>query len=238
MWVVKFNNLKWGLVMTVNNNIFGGVEKAASIYQNPNYFSGAGLGSVSLSSGNSLTSASLFDEKYLEKRNGYDQKRDSYGIAKAGRDAAINKKISNLVSYIENGKEGKAMKEYAKLLEEMSKQERYAQLAIDGDDTQLRAVARELIENNANVDLEELIKDNTDASFARGFKLNFEHNAYTQEEILKELCDLDETNKLTGIKRVTGNLCRIGACAGAGFVFGGPVGAIIGTGIGALGCFF
>ena len=223
----------------MTSSFLTGIDRTTSIYQNPNYFSGAGIGSVSLSSGGTISSASLFDEKYLEKRNGYDQKRDSYGIAKAGRDAAINKNISNLVSYIENGKEGKAMKEYTKLLEEMAKQERYAQLIQGDDDTQLRAVAKELIENNANVDLEELIKENTDASFARGFKLNFEHNAYTQEEILKELCDLDETNKLTGVKRVTGNLCRIGACAAAGFVIGGgPVGAVIGAGIGALGCFF
>lgn len=224
--------------MAASINFSGADLSTASVYQNPNYFSGVGSSSLSLTTGGTITSASLFDEGYLDRRQGYEQTRDSYEVAKAGRDAAIEKKISNLISYLENGKEGKAMKEYNSLLQEMTKQGRYAKLIQNEDDTQLRAVARKLIEANADIDLEDFIKDNADASFARGFKLNFEHNSYTQEELLKEMCDIDETNKLTGIKRAAGNACRIGACAGVGFVIGGPLGAVVGAGIGALGCLF
>ncbi len=224
--------------MTVSSNYFTGIDKSTSVFQNPNYFSGTGSSSLALTTGGQITSASLFDEKFLDRKDGYNQRREAYNVAKAGRDAAINKKISNLISYIENGKEGKAMKEYGKLLEEMSKQDRYAQLTNGDDDTQLRAVARQLIESNADVDLEELIKDNLDTSFERGFKVSFEDKTYTQEDVLKEMCDLDETNKITGLKRVAGNVCRIGACAATGAVVGGPVGAIAGAVIGTLGCLF
>ncbi len=245
MWVVKFNNS--GVFMTASNSYFMGTDKTTSIYQNPNYFSGVSSTSLALTSGGQITAASLFDEKFLERKDNYNQTRDSYNTARAGRDAAINTKISNIVSYIENGKEGKAMDEYAKLLEEMSNQNRYAQLKHGDDDTQLRAVARHLIETNAEVNLEKLIKDNCDTSFERGFKVSFEDKTYTQEDMLKEMCDLDEKNKLTDLKRGAGNACRISTCAATGagigfFIGGGPLGAVIGGGIGAIvggiGCAF
>ena len=171
------------------------VSAVTPVFQSPNYFSGVGSTSLSLTNGGTITASSLFDEKYLEQRDGYNQKKESFQIATSGRDAAIKTKISNIVSYLENGKEDKALKAYNELLDVMSKQSRYSQLVSEDDNTQLKAVARTLIESSAGTDLEQLIRENTrDNADVENQKIRTWGNcdSTSQEELLLAMCDIDE----------------------------------------------
>lgn len=131
----------------------------------------------------------------LESRNNTLQAAESYEIADSGRDAVLSSKISNVCSYIENGQEDNAMKAYQELLAQMETQTRYAQLITeDGDDSQLRSIARQLIESETGIDLEEYIKAYTrDAKGVESQKLyRGEYcDSTTQEELLREMCDLE-----------------------------------------------
>ena len=133
-------------------------------FQNGSFLSGSATASTNLQSGG-VTAASLYNTEYLDKKYDYTDTKESYEIAYSGRDSAIETKISNICSYLENGKEDKALSAYHELLEEMTSQTRYEQLVVDGDDTQLRAIARDLIESELGVDLEDYIRENSrDAS--------------------------------------------------------------------------
>lgn len=133
----------------------------------------------------------------LESRYNTLQQSQAYEIGTAGNDAVMSSKIDKFTSYIENGEEDKALAAYQELLEQMKLQTRYSQLVTeDGDDTQLRAVARQLIESDAGVDLEELIRECTRDAKAvqkqqlyRGVEFC---DSTTQEELLAETCDLEE----------------------------------------------
>lgn len=164
-------------------------------FQNGSFLGGSASAS-SLTTSGSVTASSLYDTEYLDRKYDYTDTRESYEIAYSGRDAAIETKISNICSYLANGKEDKAMAAYEELLAEMNSQTRYAQLVSEnGDDTQLRAIARQLIESELGGDLEEFIREN-----ARG-QAGVDHqkiltwgncDSTSQEDLLAAMCDIDE----------------------------------------------
>lgn len=157
----------------------------------------SGVSSATTSSlTNGITSDQLYNTSYLDRRNDYNQTSESYDIASVGRDAAIDVSISTLTSYIANGQEDKVIAAYNELLNQMSTQTRYAQLITeDGDDTQLRAVARQLIELETGVNLEQFIRENTRDSIEvqKQQKYRGEYcDSTTQEELLEAMCNLEE----------------------------------------------
>ena len=164
-------------------------------FQNGSFLSGSALAS-SLTQSGGITAASLYDTEYLDRKYDYTDTRESYEIAYSGRDAAIETKISNICSYLANGKEDKAFAAYEELLEEMSSQTRYAQLiGEDGDDTQLRAIARQLIETELGADLEEFIRANAKDQAGVDYQniLTWGNcDSTSQEDLLAEMCDIDE----------------------------------------------
>lgn len=164
-------------------------------FQNGSFLNGSATsGTLTLNGG--VTASSLYNTEYLDKKYDYSDTKESYEIAYSGRDAAIESKISNVNSYLASGQEDKALDAYNELLEEMAGQTRYAQLIDeDGDDTQLRAIARQLIEEELGCDLEDYIRENTRA--AKGVEaqkiLTWGNcDSTTQEELLAAMCDLDE----------------------------------------------
>lgn len=165
-------------------------------FQNGSFLNGsATAGSLTLSGG--VTSASLYNTEYLDKKYDYSDTKESYEIAYSGRDAAIESKIAKVSSYLANGQEDKAMEAYSELLVEMNGQTRYAQLVDDnGDDTQLRAVARQLIESEIGGDLEDYIRENTRDAKGVQKQQKYRGKEYcdstTQEELLEAMCDIEE----------------------------------------------
>ena len=168
---------------------------AGITFQNGSYLSGSASSSTLTTSGG-VTASSLYNTDYLDNKYEYTDTKESYEIAYSGRDAAINTDISNITSYISNGQEDKVIAAYQSLLNEMKNQERYSQLVgEDGDDTQLRAVARDLIESQTGVDLEQYIRENTQDQAGVEFQnvLTWGNcDSTSQEELLKELCNLEE----------------------------------------------
>ena len=164
-------------------------------FQNGSYLNGASTASSYTQSG-SLSAASLYNTEYLDKKYDYTDTKESYEIAYSGRDAAIETKISNICSYLANGKEDKAMAAYEELLSEMTMQTRYEQLVSEsGDDTQLRSVARQLIESELGGDLEEFIRENSrDSIGVEKQQLLWGDNcdSTTQEDLLLAMCNVDE----------------------------------------------
>jgi len=168
---------------------------AITSFQNGSYLNGTAFTSAFTPSGRTDIS-SFMNTDYLENKDNYNQARESYDIAYAGRDAALESKISKICSYLSNGQEDKAMAAYQELLVQMNEQSRYAQLTGEsGDDTQLRAVARQLIENELGGDLEEYIRENTrNASGVEAQKIRTWGNcdSTSQEDLLLEMCDIEE----------------------------------------------
>ncbi len=164
-------------------------------FQNGSFLGGSASAS-SLTTSGTITAASLYNTEYLDKKYDYTDTRESYEIAYSGRDAAIESKISNICSYLANGKEDKAMAAYEELLAEMNSQTRYAQLVSEnGDDTQLRAIARQLIESELGGDLEEFIRENArDQAGVDHQKILTWGNcdSTSQEDLLAAMCDIDE----------------------------------------------
>ena len=164
-------------------------------FQNGSFLNGSASAS-SLTTSGTITAASLYNTEYLDKKYDYTDTRESYEIAYSGRDAAITSKISNIGSYLANGKEDKALVAYEELLAEMSSQTRYAQLiGENGDDTQLRAIARQLIESEIGGDLEEFIRENAkdQASVDHQKILTWGNcDSTSQEDLLAAMCDIDE----------------------------------------------
>ncbi len=164
-------------------------------FQNGSFLGGSATAS-SLTTSGGVTAASLYNTEYLDKKYDYIDTKESYEIAYSGRDAAIETKISNICSYLANGKEDKAMAAYEELLAEMNSQTRYAQLVSEnGDDTQLRAIARQLIESELGGDLEEFIRENArDQAGVDHQKILTWGNcdSTSQEDLLAAMCDIDE----------------------------------------------
>lgn len=164
-------------------------------FQNGSFTGGNVTANTSLTSGG-VTSASLYNTDYLDQKYEYQDTRESYELAYSGRDAAIETKISNISTYLAEGKEDKALAAYNELLEEMNAQTRYAQLVgEDGDDTQLRAVARQLIEAELGGSLEEFIRANAkDNAAVENQQIRSWGNcdSTSQEDLLKEMCNIDE----------------------------------------------
>ena len=154
------------------------------------------FGTSALTTSGGITAADLYDEEYLENKYSYKETQESYEIAYEGQDAVIETYISNILSYISNGEEDKAMEAYEELLDAMSDQTRYAQLiSDDGDDTQLRAIARELIEADLGSDLEEYITDNTkNGAAVKAQKIRTAGNcdSTSTEDLLNAMCNMDE----------------------------------------------
>lgn len=164
-------------------------------FQNGSFFGGTTTASVGTQSGG-VTAASLYNTDYLDSKYEYTDTKEGYEVAYTGRDAAIDSDISNITSYILNGQEDKVIAAYESLLDQMSSQSRYAQLITEsGDDTQLRAVARQLIEAETGVDLATFIRENTRDSVAvQKQQLLWGDNcdSTTQEALLAEMCDIEE----------------------------------------------
>lgn len=163
-------------------------------FQNGSFLGGSAT-TGALTTNGGITAADLYNTEALDNRYNYTDTKESYEIAYGGRDAAISTKISNICSYLENGQEDKAMEAYNELLEEMNSQTRYAQLSEDGNDTQLKSVARQLIETELGTDLESFIRENTrDAKGVESQKLyRGEYcDSTTQEDLLEAMCDIEE----------------------------------------------
>ncbi len=208
-------------------------------FQNGSFMGGsATAGTFTLNGG--VTTSSLYNTDALDRRYEYTDTKEGYEIAYSGRDAAINSCIANVKSYIAQGREDKALEAYQELLTQMKSQTRYAQLVDEtGDDSQLRAIARELI--NANMDdnqtLEEFIKTNTANKFERGFEINWDGDKATEEDLLNEMCNLDETGRFDTLEYLGGKACKMALTTGGGAAIGAAIGAIggpIGAGIGAV----
>ena len=163
------------------------------------FLNGSFLGGTSIASTSSLTGGitadQLYNTSYLDKKNSYSQTAEGYNVAEVGRDAAIDVSISTLTSYIVNGQEDKVIAAYDELLDQMATQTRYAQLITeDGDDTQLRAVARQLIEAETGLDLEQFIRENTRDSIEVEKQQMYRGqycDSTTQEELLEAMCNLE-----------------------------------------------
>lgn len=203
-------------------------------FQNGSFLGGsANAGSLTLSGG--VTAASLYNQDYLDKKYSYTDTKESYEIAYSGRDAAIDTQISNIISQLEKGHEDKAMASYNKLISEMQAQGRYANL--EGD--QLTAIARQMIESKLGGSLEEYIVATSANSFERGFEINWEGDQVTEADLLKTMCDIDDTSNLDGLKKAGGVVSKVAVTGGAvvagvaiGTAVGGPIGAVVGGLIG------
>ncbi len=201
-------------------------------FQNGSFLGGsASAGTYTVNGG--VTAASLYNTDALDKRYDYQDTKEGYEIGYAGKDAALNTKISNVCTYLKQGKEDRAIEAYQALLDEISTQERYAVIA--QNESQLKAIAKELIQSNLEdgQTLEDYIRANTANNFQRGFEINWDGDKATEEDVLKTMCDLDETTRFEGLERAGGKVCKAGVGAAGGAAAGAAIGAIFG-GIGAV----
>ena len=162
-------------------------------FQNGSFLNGtAGINTSSPFGGSSVSS--FYNEDFLNSKYDYQHTREGYEIQESAYDAALDVNISNIISYIENGQEDKAMEAYNQLLSQMSTQSRYSHIA--NDNAQLQAIAKQLIEMNLeDGNLEDLIRDNTrDAVAVQKQKCyRGRHcDSTTQEQLLKSMCGLEE----------------------------------------------
>lgn len=177
-----------------------------SSFQNPSFFSGSATASSYTRYGG-VQVADLYNTDNLDNRYNYQNARESYELADTGRDAAISTYINNISSYLKSGQEDKAIAEYEALLAQMNTQDRYAQLVSeDGNDTQLRAVARQIIEIQIGGSLENYIRENSrDAIGVEKQKLYRGEfcDSTTQEDLLEAMCNIKEDEgHLNGFQKV------------------------------------
>ncbi len=165
-------------------------------FQNGSFLNGTASASTNLAKGG-VSISSFYNTDYLENKYNYAESKESYEIAAAGRDAAIATDISKFKTYLGSGEEDKAMDAYQELIDEMSAQERYSQLVSEsGNDEQLRAVAKTLIEEQLDgVALEDYItKHARKNSSVENQKLLWgakKCDSTSREDLLNETCDLD-----------------------------------------------
>lgn len=165
-------------------------------FQNASFLNGSTSATTNLIKGG-VSASSIYNSDYLENKYNYADTKESYEIAITGRDSAINSDITNFTSYIKNGEEDKAMAAYESLLSEMSSQERYSQLVSeDGDDSQLRAIAKTLIEEQLDdTTLEDYITKNTKKnSSVENQKMIWgasKCDSTSREDLLNATCNMD-----------------------------------------------
>lgn len=161
-------------------------------FQNGSYMGGSATASAFTTSGG-INVGSIYNTDYLDSKYTYADTKEGYEMTYAGRDAALDTSISNIISYIEKGQEDKVIAAYEKLIEEMSSQARYSSIA--ENEAQLKAVARQLIEAETGVSLEDFIRENTrtQAQVEHQKVLTWGNcDSTSQEDLLLELCDIDE----------------------------------------------
>mgnify|MGYP006916233784 CR=1 FL=1 len=167
-------------------------------FQNSSFLNGGTAAATNTISGGA-SMANIYNTEALDNRYNYTDTKESYEVAEAGRDASINASIANIDSYIKNGEEDKVLKAYNQLLTEMSAQTRYSQLITeDGNDLQLRSVARQLIEQQIGCNLEEYLEKNTaDEAETKNKQILYWNNAdsTSQEDLLLEMCNIDKDGK-------------------------------------------
>ena len=175
-------------------------------FLNGSYFTG------STATGRSNTT-SIYDTNYLDRKYNYQHTNECYENMDYAEDSVLDSKIRNILTFIENGKEDKAIEAYNKLIEEMGGQTRYAQLS----QSEIKAMARQMIESQLEdgETLDNFIRENTANSFERGFEINWDGDKYQEEDVLREICDLDETTTTDGLKKAGGTACKVLAGAGA-----------------------
>ncbi len=169
-----------------------------------------GVGSTTV--GNYYTSevsaSSWFDTEYLDKKSQYQQQQEAVAIGESARDAVMDTQISNFTSYMESGREDEAMEAYDALIEEMSKQTRYAGLS----EAELQAIAREIIEielSNAagqDVDLVDYIRENaanaTEQHKQKTLYCDDKVDSVTEEQLLNKICGMNEEEYVSGGAKV------------------------------------
>ena len=161
-------------------------------FQNGSYTSGTASASTFTTSGG-ISVNSLYNTEYLDSKYDYADTKEGYEMSYAGRDAVLDTQISNIIAYLGDGQEDKAMAAYEKLIEEMSTQTRYESIA--ESDGQLQAVARQLIEAELGSDLEEYIRTNSrDAAGVQAQQIRTLGNcdSTSQEDLLLAMCDIEE----------------------------------------------
>ncbi len=195
-------------------------------FQNGSFLNGGASSSTNLIKGG-VSVSSLYNTEYLDNKYNYADTKDSYEIALAGRDSAINADIANFTTYLENGEEDKALAAYQSLLEEMSSQERYSQLVSEsGDDSQLRAIARTMIEESIGDDtsLEDYIskyaRKQSSVENQQMLWGSSKCDSTSREDLLNEVCNLDVEEGHSNIVQ-KGFFGVVGLFAKAGdFLFG------------------
>ena len=195
---VRLIILYWRLVMTAT----------ALSFQNGSFLNGSASASAGTLTG-TVNMSNIYNEDYLDEKYNYQDSKESYELAYGGRDASIETSIENISTYLQDGREDKALEAYNELLSEMSSQKRYAQLVTeDGSDKQLRAVAKQLIESEIGCDLKDYINDNarSNAGVEKQKLLSWGNcDSTSREDLLSEMCDIDE-------EKSNGSIIMKGVC--------------------------
>ena len=120
----------------------------------------------------------------------------------------MDKQISNFRTYLEGGKEDKALAAYEALIEEMSMQQRYANLS----ESQIQAIAKEIIEAELSaeagepVSLEDYIKEHAVGVNGQGWQKVFLNNHKIDDAneatLLNRICGMDEEEEMTAGQKI------------------------------------
>lgn len=158
--------------------------------------------------GTGLSTTSFWDTDYLTKKDDYNQAKEGIQVGSAARDAVMDKQISNFRTYLEGGKEDKALAAYEALIEEMSMQQRYANLS----ESQIQAIAKEIIEAELSaeagepVSLEDYIKEHAVGVNGQGWQKVFLNNHKIDDAneatLLNRICGMDEEEEMTAGQKI------------------------------------
>ena len=182
-------------------------------FQNGSFFGGSATANTHTTYGG-VSVSSLYNEENLDRRYSYQDTKESYEISYNGRDAVITNCITNVKSMLSQGREDAALEAYNELLTEMKSQDRYSQLVDEnGNDSQLRAVARQLIEAELeDGDLEKFIKDNAVSASGRSWQKTFFNNDKiddcTEEDLLNAMCNMDEEKNVSVGQYILEGICH------------------------------
>lgn len=193
-------------------------------FQNSSFINGGATAATGTYS-NGVSYASFYNTDALDNKFNYNDTKEGYEMAVAGRDSAIQEQIESLSYYIENGEEDKVLDAYHGLLDEMSAQGRYAKLiTADGDDKQLRAVAKGMIESQIGCKLSDYIENNTSSHKNTVYKnILFWGRAdnTSSEDLLEEMCNIKKEKKAANI--------IVGAAAAVASVVAAPINILFGN---------